>query len=532
MAYQALNPSPDPALALAKLQEEQQNQMPEQVTPEQVKLGNINYGDLYNLGSGPTMCSLGQCADIPAMWQRVRQTGDYSHAPVLESNVQTAARNWAKAMLNKDNAAGLASAEKMSRYLNLNSGATNDEANKLMQQIPGLDYNSAINKAAAINAQNAGQFGDANFFGATANPGFKRAVAGTITNNLAYGQPSPAYIDPQTGAFINPYSYSVNDNGSFTAKDNITGRTFTTRGDEALVSNLAYQSNNPYETMYSKMKESREDISKYEPKYLDSQANLIRTRASLLPKGVNMNGNITAQGIPELNQVQNADPKLVAYQQGLLGQLQQGKANVSTQGNSVLHQLAAQAVDPTPEELQQGLAIGAKNDQIYRSGGNKFYKLPASLSEQNLKALWARSLVRRGITDPYYLGLYQTESNYKPWITNKTPGSTAGGIAQLTNARLKDMANESGIKYNPSLKYNPLLVNELMANSIAKRQAQGWSPQQYAKYHYGSKNPNKNIQYANLVGINSRKALNGAIQNRSNVSSPKKSVLFSGANYY
>ena len=55
MAYQALNPSPDPALALAKLQEEQQNQ-----TPEQVKLGNINYGDLYNLGSGPTMCSLGQ----------------------------------------------------------------------------------------------------------------------------------------------------------------------------------------------------------------------------------------------------------------------------------------------------------------------------------------------------------------------------------------------------------------------------------------------------------------------------------------
>ena len=71
-----------------------------------------------------------------------------------------------------------------------------------------------------------------------------------------------------------------------------------------------------------------------------------------------------------------------------------------------------------------------------------------------------------------------------------------------------------------------------MANSIAKRQAEGWSPQQYAKYHYGSKNPNKNIQYANLVGINSRKALNGAIQNRSNVSSPKQSVLFSGANHY
>lgn len=71
----------------------------------------------YNLGSGRTMCSQGRCADIPAMWQRVRQTGDYSHAPVLASDLDVAIRNQVNSELNAMNLAGLASSDQMSNFL-------------------------------------------------------------------------------------------------------------------------------------------------------------------------------------------------------------------------------------------------------------------------------------------------------------------------------------------------------------------------------------------------------------------------------
>lgn len=548
MAKGFLNPSPNP------LVEEQQIQQAYQapIINPSITLGNINYKDLYNLGSGPTMCSLGECADIPAMWQRVRQTGDYSHAPVLESNVQTAARNWAKAMLNKDNMAGLSSADAMSQYLNKQSGATNNEAQQLMRQMPTLDYQTALNKAAAINAQNAGQFGDANTFGIAAEPGYKRAVAGVVANNLAYKIPTPKYIDQQTGAFINPYSYTVDDNGALRAHDNITGHSFDTSNSEALLANYAMQSKNPYETLFNKANDANKLGLENYPKYLNAESSLVRSTASLYPKissSKSSNSNsISSNGIPELSQgsgnISANTGYINPYQDASYHQLQSGYANSIglnqntgtfnkrfNDNNKAVELLASLARDPSQQERSLALQIGAKNDAIDAQGKGNFAALPSAYSPLQIKARFAQML-RKYNLDPSFMGLPQHESEYRPWISNKT-GTSAAGFLQYTKPTWAAQTKKYfGRELDPSLRFDPDIAMEVFGRWASDMMRRGYTKDQVFMAHYGG-SAAANRAYARKVNADQYKALyniNTTIPLNNTNTTRAQGTLFGGVN--